>query len=161
MHPIPTDQGRVIYWYVDSGCAAIDGRLYYVKDQYNDTFLNLSQAVHKGLLAHAIVWPMQHHIRIFNFQGTLDLYPSDTVSCLFVTERAYYERGLRASDPNIDTINHAFRRLQRWFRARAKHLRQERCLAVAMGLHDAIGKHSHMQSLPPELVHLILHQTNK
>lgn len=171
VHAIPTHQGRVIHWCVDNGCAVIDGRLYCVSDNFSRTFTMLSSAVQKGLLAETILWPPHanwpplHHYRIFNFQGTLDAYPESIGSVFFVTERAYFIRKLEAVRYLLtDTINPAFRRLQRWFKGCAwklKRQRQERCLAVGLGLHARIGENSKLHALPPEVVQLILLESNR
>ena len=162
MHAIPTHDGRTIHYYPHSACAAIDGRLYFTGDGYNTALHTLSLAVKLRLRANVTTWgphprcPTLHSVRVSNFHGPAAEFC--TTSCVLTTERVQYDTWSHPAYhfPCIDTANPRLRRLQRWWRSRAARMRQERRLAVVMGLHDGIGRHSAIHSLEPELVRLIL-----
>ena len=162
MHAIPTHDGRTIHYYPHSGCAALDGRLFFAADGYNTASHTLSVAVKLRLRANVMSWgqhprwPTVHSVRVSNFHGEVGRY--FTHSCVLTTERGRYDSWSHPAYhfPCIDTANPRLRRLQRWWRPRAARMRHERWLAVVMGLHDGIGRHSAIHSLEPELVRFIL-----
>ena len=169
VHTIPTTDGRTIHWYESNACVAVGGKLLCVRSNTDDARKVLLIAVEKNLTALPLTWPSispqwphPHYMKVFNFQHTHDDQPHWLSSCFFVAERAAFTRTKTSSDtPCIDVINPAFRRLQRWFRKCSARLRaqwQERALAFATG---SVCEKSHVQSLPSDIVELILLQNTK
>ena len=140
-------------------CSSDLGRLFFAADGYNTASHTLSVAVKLRLRANVTTWgqhPRWHSVRVSNFHGEVGRY--FTHSCVLTTERGRYDSWSHQAyhSPCIDAANPRLRRLQRWWRSRAARMRQERWLAVGMGLHDGLGKHSVIHSLDPELVRFIL-----
>lgn len=129
--------GAPLVWYERSGCASIDGRLYFAQDGLFDNRRLLQRAAREGArvvdLARATApsFPGPDYMLFFGVAG-------DDGGGALIQERVG-RRSLR----HVDELRPALLRLQRWLRARLA-ARRARAVAVLMALHPRLGARSPM-----------------
>jgi hypothetical protein len=166
VHAFEVEDGSRMFWYRDNGCVAIHGRLYFVSDAFSQTCRVLERAAAEQGRARVHYcsirgsrFPTLEYFTRFSFDTTIDpawenfRSTTDGRPTGDATQERTWRRQRRLF---INEIHPMFRKLQRWLRARAVGIRQERWLAVAMGSHPLVGGGSMLCQLPDDLVHFIL-----
>jgi len=136
----------VLWYYERSGCAAIDGRLYFAQDGLFDNRRLLQRAAREGApivdlaRATAAYFPGPHYMLFFGVAG-------DPGGGALIQERLLPGRPLR----HVNELRPALLRLQRWLRARLA----SRAVAVLMALHPRLGERSPMATLCADALALV------
>jgi hypothetical protein len=157
VHTIATVRDEYsIFWYEESGCISVDGKLYFVSDCFYDYSGNLRTAVEHGWRTDVRHWE--------NIRRLLWPTPTYVISLYFHEDfnrtcSVSLEQSTSILSPLkfIDGINPKFRRLQRWWRKCARVcITRRRQLAFAMASHSRLGAVSSVAALDDDVLRVIL-----
>ena len=136
--------------YPQSHLIEFGGRLFSVPPSKTSRLLNFQHHNPETIVLHTLTL---YFLDIVSNQQT-DEYDWTAVICCTDSSKVF------KTDNFLDSINHRWRRIQRWMRATAQKRIADRKLALAMGFHKRLGADCSMAALGVDCTRLVAELLN-